>query len=121
MKLWNSNLNTESKKHREMRLAGLLPKKARYILSPVSKKTAMLWQKARKECLDTYGHRCFICGRSDLPIHIHHWQFTRTQRPDLKYDQNNLIPLCQLCHNHIGADKRFYELQTLIKNKKGKQ
>ena len=118
MKLWNSSLNTESKKHREMRLAGLLPKKT-YKIAKTSKKSASLWAKARKECLDTYGHKCFICGRSDLPIHIHHWQWTRTQRPDLKYDQSNLIPLCSLCHSHTGADKRFYEIQTLIKNKKG--
>ena len=120
MKLWNSNLNTESKKHREMRLKGLLPKKV-YKIAKTSKKSAGLWAKARRECLATYGHRCFICGRSDLPIHIHHWKFTRTQRPDLKYDQDNLIPLCELCHNHSGPNKRFYELQTLIKNKKEKQ
>ena len=118
MKLWNSTLSTESKKHREMRLKGLLPKKV-HKLAPVSKKSASLWAKARKECLAIYGHRCFICGRSDLPIAIHHWQYCRSQRPDLKYDQDNLIPLCSLCHSHHGVDARFYELQTLIKNKKG--
>ena len=118
MKLFNSTLHTESKKHREMRLAGLLPKKV-YKLAKASKKASSDWNKARKGCLELYGNKCFICGRSDLPIHIHHWQYTRTQRPDLKYDINNLIPLCALHHNHNGADKRFYDLQELIKKLKG--
>ena len=117
MKLWNCYLNTESKKHREMRLKGLLPKKV-HKLAPVSKKSASLWAKARKECLAIYGHKCFICGATG-ELHCHHWRFTRAQRPDLKYDQDNLCILCSRCHNHTGADKRFYELQTLIKNKKG--
>lgn len=118
MKLWNCSLNTESKKHREMRLKGLLPKKT-YKLATQSKKSASLWAKARRECLKTYGNKCFLCGRTGT-IHIHHWMWCRSQRPDLKYDQDNLIPLCELCHNHSGPDKRFYELQTLIKNKKEK-
>ena len=116
MKLWNSSLNTESKKHREMRLAGLLPKKT-YKIAKTSKKSAGLWAKARRECIKTYGNKCFLCGRTGT-IHIHHWMYCRSQRPDLKYDQDNLIPLCELCHNHCGNDSRFYELQTLIKNKK---
>lgn len=118
MKLWNCSLNTESKKHREMRLKGLLPKKT-YKLATQSKKSASLWAKTRRECIKAYGGKCFLCGGTGI-MHVHHWQYTRTQRPDLKYDQNNLCLLCSKCHNHTGADKRFYELQTLIKNKKDK-
>ena len=117
MKLWNSTLNTESKKHREMRLAGLLPKKT-YKIAKASKKPASQWAKARRECLKLYDNKCFLCGATG-ELHCHHWRYTRTQRPDLKYDQDNLCILCSRCHNHTGADKRFYELQTLIKNKKG--
>ena len=119
MRSFNSTLRTESAKHREKRLAGLLPKKT-YKLATQSKKSASLWAKARRECLKTYGNKCFLCGRTDLPIHIHHWFATRTQRPDLKYEQSNLIPLCSLCHSHNGADKRFYELQKQILTKKDK-
>lgn len=117
MKLWNSTLNTESKKHREMRLAGLLPKKT-YKIAKVSKKSASLWAKARKECLIAYGNKCFLCGATG-ELHVHHWMYTRTQRPDLKYDQSNLVPLCPRCHNHTGADQRFYELKNMIQNKRG--
>lgn len=116
-KSFNSSLHNISKKRLAEIQAGTYKPK-RSAIARTSKKSASLWAKARRECLATYGHRCFICGRSDLPIHIHHWKFTRTQRPDLKYDQDNLIPLCELCHNHSGPNKRFYELQTLIKNKK---
>ena len=118
MKSFNSTLRAESPAHRAKRLAGLLPKKA-HKLAPVSKKSASLWAKARRECLERYGHRCFICGRSDLPISIHHWQYCRSQRPDLKYDQDNLIPVCPLHHDHHGPDARFYELQDIIKKIKG--
>ena len=108
MKLWNSNLNTESKKHREMRLKGLLPKKV-HKLAPVSKKSASLWAKARKECLAIYGHKCFICGRSDLPLHVHHI-ILRSLAPELKYDQDNLVCLCEKCHSHQGYNKDYVEL-----------
>ena len=118
MRSFNSTLRTESVKHREKRLAGLLPKKT-YKLATQSKKSASLWAKARRECLKLYGKKCFLCGRTGA-IHIHHWMWCRSQRPDLKYDQDNLIPLCELCHNHSGPDKRFYELKTLIQNKKEK-
>ena len=115
MRSFNSTLRTESAKHREMRLKGLLPKKT-YKLAAQSKKSASLWAKARRECLKRYENKCFLCGATG-ELHCHHWMWTRTQRPDLKYDQNNLCILCSRCHNHSGADKRFYELQTLIKNK----
>ena len=91
-----------------MRLAGLLPKKT-YKLAKVSKKSANLWMKARKECLDTYGHKCFICGSSDLPIHVHHI-ILRSLAPELKYDQNNLVCLCEKCHSHQGYNRAYVEL-----------
>ena len=118
MRSFNSTLRTESVKHREKRLAGLLPKKT-YKLATQSKKSASLWAKARRECLKLYGEKCFLCGATG-ELHCHHWQYTRTQRPDLKYNQENLCILCSKCHNHSGSDKRFYELKTLIQNKKEK-
>ena len=82
-------------------------------LRPVSKKTANLWTKARKECLQNYPV-CVLCGGK--AEHCHHWIFTRTQRPDCKYSQENLVMLCSKCHNHNGADKRFYDLRYKILN-----
>jgi 5-methylcytosine-specific restriction endonuclease McrA len=111
MKLWNSTLNTESKKHREMRLAGLLPKKT-YKIARTSKKSASLWAKARKECLESYGHRCFLCGATGV-IHVHHI-ILRSLAPELKYDQDNLVCLCEKCHSHHGYDSEYIKLTQKI-------
>lgn len=88
-------------------------------LRKVSKKSASLWSKARKECLERYGNRCCLCGAENCEIHIHHWNYTRSQAPALKYDVSNLVPLCKHCHNHNGADARFYEIrkEILMKHK----
>lgn len=104
MKLFNSTLNTESKKHREMRLAGLLPKKL-YKLAKSSKKATSEWNKARKECLERYGHKCVLCG-SENDLQVHHI-ILRTLEQKLKYEQNNLCVLCSKCHNHSGYDKNY--------------
>ena len=90
-------------------------------LRKVSRKSANLWEKAKKECLEHYGKRCFLCGAENCEIHIHHWQETRSQNPARKYDQTNLVPLCSKCHNHHGVDDRFYELRDKIKFKMGMQ
>lgn len=87
-------------------------------LRKVSKKSASLWSKARKECLERYGNRCFLCGAENCEIHIHHWQETRSQNPARKYDITNCVPLCSKCHNHNGVDARFYELREMIAKKK---
>ena len=116
MKLWNSQLNTESKKHREMRLAGLLLKKT-YKLKPISKKAKKRIQDYRKACFERWGYRCFICGRIDetgKTLDCHHCM--------LRVNGDNthtIFPLCNRysgckAHNHIGKDKRFWEINDAI-------
>lgn len=120
MKLWNSTLNTESKKHREMRLKGLLPKKV-YKIAKISKKTRKRIYDYRKACFERWGYRCFLCERIDetgKTLDCHH-VFGRINGDD----PENIVPLCNRysgckAHNHNAHDARFYELQTLIKNKK---
>ena len=123
MKLWNSTLSTESKKHREMRLAGLLPKKT-YKIARVSKKAKKRIQDYRKACFERWGHVCFLCGKIDetgKTLDCHHI-FGRVNGDD----PENIVPLCNRysgckAHNHNAHDARFYELQTLIQNKKGEK
>ena len=113
MRSWNCTLRTESKKHREMRLAGLLPKKT-YKIAKVSKKSASQWAKARKECLNRYKSCCFLCKRADLPLHVHHI-ILRSLAPELKYEQDNLVCLCEKCHSHNGYDNEYIKLtQKLV-------
>jgi hypothetical protein len=115
-KQYNSSLHNISKKRQAEMASGMWKPKPRATIRKTSKKAASLWAKARRECLERYGHRCFICG-STGELHCHHWLYTRAQRPDLKYDQDNLCVLCAKCHNHTGADARFYELQKQILTK----
>ena len=96
--------------------SGAWKPKLKATIRKASKKASSLWAKARRECLKTYSC-CFLCGATGT-MHIHHWQYTRQQRPDLKYDQSNLVALCPRCHNHQGADARFYELKKLIQQRK---
>lgn len=79
----------------------------------VSKKSAQLWEKTRQEVFKIYGHKCLLCG-SEENLHVHHFQVTRTQDPSRKYDVTNLVPLCEKCHKHNGADERFYVLREKI-------
>ena len=121
IKLFGSTLHNISKKRQAEIASGALKQKKRAPLAKVSKKTASAWNKARNECFKKYGHKCFLCGATDCEIHVHHFEETRTQNPARKYDITNLVPLCANCHNHHGADKRFYELKCLIYNKLQKQ
>lgn len=59
------------------------------------------WRKFREEVatpyLDkTYGHRCVDCGVGGK-LDIDHL-ITRGSRPDLKYDLQNLMYRCRMCH-----------------------
>lgn len=114
---WNSTLRPISKKRQAEIEAGTYKKPIRKPIRKVNPETAKKWAQARKECIGIYGNKCFLCGRTDLPIHIHHHQETRQQNPGRKYDLTNLVPLCSKCHNHSQADARFYELRDLIKAK----
>lgn len=89
-------------------------------LKKVSDKQSRLWKEARAKCLDVWEHKCFLCGAEESKgyiLHAHHYLFTRSQRPDLKYDQNNLCCLCSRCHIHNGVDDKFYELKERILRK----
>jgi len=61
------------------------------------------------------GHKCQLCGRSDLPLEVHHigyWKHDRTDRP------SNLITLCTHCHtpnNHLPIGK-LYQWQPNLKS-----
>ena len=89
-------------------------------LKKVSDKQAREWKIARETCLENWGYKCFLCGAEESKgaiLHAHHAFYTRSQRPDLKYEQWNLVCCCDKCHNHHGVDTRFYKLKEQIENK----
>lgn len=122
-KLFNSSLNNVSKKRLAEIQAGTYKPK-RSAIAPMSKKTRKRIQDYRKACFERWGYSCFLCGRIDetgKTLDCHHI-FGRINGDDVE----NIVPLCNRysgckAHNHNAHDARFYELQTLIKNKKEKQ
>lgn len=115
-KQFGSSLHNISKKRQAEMASGAWKPKPRKPLRQASKKASSLWAKARRECLERYGHRCYLCNSTES-LCVHHFMETRQRHPEMKYDQDNLCVLCAKCHNHTGADKRFYELQKQILTK----
>jgi 5-methylcytosine-specific restriction endonuclease McrA len=77
------------------------------------------WRKASGICRERFGGACMLCGYfgDGRAYCAHHWQETRAENPARKYDQDNLVWLCDRCHNHSGNDARFYELKRQIESK----
>lgn len=90
--------------------------KKRSPIKKVSDKARRLWDECRKAVFERWGHKCILCGATER-LECHHYQKTRSQDPSLKYDVENIVPLCPHCHNHHGVDERFYELREQIEQK----
>lgn len=121
VKSFNSSLHNVSKKRLAEMQAGTFAPKRQSPLRKASKKKAASWASARRECLERYGYKCFLCGRTDLPLHAHHI-ILRSLAPKLIYDQDNLVCLCQHHHNHTMYDDKYVALtQRLIDRGLGKK
>jgi len=60
---------------------------------------------------------CLLCG--DLTVCHHHF-FHKGSNTQLRYTEENLIPVCNNCHLLIH-NKQRKELEEIIINKKGKE
>lgn len=121
VKSFNSSLHNVSKKRLAEIQAGTFAPKRQSPLRKASKKKSASWASARRECLERYGYKCFLCGRTDLPLHAHHI-ILRSLAPKLIYDQDNLACLCCVCHNHCALDDKYVVLtQKLIDRGLGKK
>lgn len=62
------------------------------------------WAKFRKGYLarNPLCIRCDERGRTKPATDVHH-KIKLSQRPDLKYDESNLEPLCHECHSALTA------------------
>jgi len=69
----------------------------------------------REYILHRDNYTCQLCGRTDLPLEVHHigyWKHDRTDRP------SNLVTLCTHCHtpnNHLPSGK-LYQWQPNLKS-----
>lgn len=53
--------------------------------------------KVKPEVSERQGFRCTDCGAEDKPLEIHH-VIPKHENPDLAFDINNVVALCQDCH-----------------------
>lgn len=54
-------------------------------------------KKVKPEVSARQGFRCADCGAEDKPLEIHH-VIPKHENPDLAFDINNVVALCQDCH-----------------------
>lgn len=54
-------------------------------------------KKVKPEVSERQGFRCADCGAENKPLEIHH-VIPRYENPDLAFDINNVVALCQDCH-----------------------
>lgn len=102
-KSFNSTLRPISKKKMEQ---GVKFGLKRTPLKPISKKQTQKIKTYRAIAFETWGKKCFLCGRtiSQTLLCVHHYNKNRNDnRPD------NLFPLCQKgfgcgAHNHMGTE-----------------
>lgn len=76
-----------------------------------------LRRKADKLLQDKYvglNRSCFVCGQ--VTSEMHHY-IPKSQSNYLRYDQNNLIPLCRGCHfrHHNTSDPNI--MATILRKK----
>ncbi|PNR91732.1 paclitaxel/taxanoid biosynthesis susceptibility protein TS1 [Petrotoga sp. HWH.PT.55.6.1] len=60
------------------------------------------------------NYACQLCGKSNVPLEVHHigfWKGDRTDRP------SNLITLCTKCHNPVdhGVNGKLYGIKPVYK------
>ena len=120
-KSFNSSLHNISKKRLAEMESGIYTPKRQKPIKSISNNARKRIKDYRAACFERWGHSCFLCGRIDetgKTLDCHHI-FGRVNGDDVEY----IVPLCNRysgcrAHNHNAHDKRFYELQTLILNKK---
>lgn len=69
-------------------------------LKKQSDKAKELWEKVRAEIIKRDNGKCQLCGKPGTQVHH---ILLRSKRKDLLYSKNNLICLCDKCHNHTGT------------------
>jgi len=58
------------------------------------RRTSREWSVLRRQIFRRDGHRCKLCGRNDVPLHLHHCTYKNYAVEKLE----DLITLCERCH-----------------------
>jgi len=78
------------------------------------------YRKKADKALQEWGRRtfseCEVCGH---PMSCFHHYFPKSRAGNLRYNELNLIPICQSCHfQHHNGDPRIH---NTINEKRGKE
>lgn len=66
------------------------------------------WKKMRKQVLSRDNYLCVLCLKKNIFRNantVHHIKHL-DKYPELALDVNNLISLCECCHNEVHPEKR---------------
>lgn len=69
--------------------------------------TSKRWEQKRAHILRRDGYRCVECrryGRSRPAVVVHHIKHA-DEFPELAFQDENLVSLCQACHNKAHPEK----------------
>lgn len=61
------------------------------------------WQKKRLKILERDNWQCQSCCCTDKTLHVHHKAYMPNREP-WEYPNWMLVALCEVCHEHEGAD-----------------
>ena len=72
------------------------------------------WQKKRLEILNRDDFTCQICGAKDHTLHVHHLSYVQGKEI-WDYPSENLITLCEFCHDTEHELKStFYNIVCIL-------
>lgn len=67
-----------------------------------------LWQRKRLEIMQRDGFACRECEDSESTLHVHHLRYIKGNDP-WEYDQEDLLTLCEKCHEKAHKIADSYE------------
>lgn len=84
-------------------------------LKKQNNKSKAKWESVRNQVLERDHYKCIVCGQPATQVHHIH---LRSKRKDLMYEKNNLVSLCNRCHNH-QSDENLEWVNKRIARVKG--
>ena len=84
-------------------------------LKKQNEKSKAKWEEVRNQVLKRDNYKCVVCGKPATQVHHIH---LRSKRRDLMYEINNLVSLCDHCHNH-QSDENLEWVNKRIARAKG--
>jgi hypothetical protein len=70
------------------------------------------WQKKRLEILQRDDFTCQFCHDKETPLHVHHLKYTNEP---WEAPNEDIITLCEHCHDYIGNVNELYSLALKVK------